>query len=427
MVCLADKSPDGGTEPRLAAFRILQRLEEGQLFELARDRELKDLSGKDRALAHQIAAGVLRSRNKLDGAISKNLKHPWAKVQTKLRNVLRVGAYQLIFLDRIPRYAAVNTGVEICKTAVGSKQAPLVNAVLRKLGPDSVSVRDCKTPWDLANEYSHPDWLVERWVRAFGFEKTEALLSRNNVIPSVTLRPINTTLEELKETLTASSVPFRDSALSVGVSVAHAMIAQLPGYDDGEFIVQDPAQAYAIEFAELPGGGLIWDACAAPGGKSIVIGENNSGLVSSDFTTRRVKLLRTNLNRVKNEAPIVCADGTCPPFRKSSMDAVVVDAPCSATGTLRKHPDARWRINKRTIRQAAETQSKLLESAAEVVKPGGLLVYLTCSLEKEENQGVVDAFLESHPEFERTREDLSIFPDDYGTDGAYGARLTKKV
>lgn len=427
VACLAERTGGGagGIAPRLAAFRILSRINDGQLFEVARDRELKNLPEKDRSLAHQIAAGVLRSRTKLDGAISEHLKHPWAKVQTNLRDVLRVGAYQLVYLNRVPRYAAVDTTVEVCKKTVGPRQAPLVNAVLRKLGPDSVSRQSCSTAEDLCNEYSHPRWLVNRWIRNFGFERTESLLARNNAVPSITLMPARVSLAELKESLTRDNVSFRESAMGTGVSIAHAAVEGLPGYSTGDFIVQDPAQAHTLDFADLPVSGRTWDACAAPGGKSIGISSSNSDLISSDLTRHRVELLKRNLDRVGSKTPILRTDATRPPFRNSSLDAILIDAPCSATGTMRKHPDARWRIDERTIQQASKTQGKLLDSAATVLRPGGILVYLTCSLEPEENRDAVDAFLKSHQDFERTREDLSIFPDDYGTDGAYGARLRK--
>ena len=423
---MAEQTDAGGIAPRLGAFQILSRIHDGQLFEVVRDRELKNLQGKDRALAHQIAAGVLRFRSKLDNAISAKLSHPWNKVQEDLRNVLRVGAYQLIYLDRVPKYAAVNTTVEICKKTVGPRQAPLVNAVLRKLGPESVSPQKCTTPKDLAEEYSHPLWLVKRWVERFGFERTMSLLGRNNAVPPVTLKAVGITLAELKESLTANDVSFRESALGVGVSIMHVAVDQLPGYSSGDFIVQDPAQSHAVDFARLPTTGRIWDPCAAPGGKSIVISDLSDGLIASDFTQHRVKLLKKNLDRVSRKMPLLRADAARPPFRDRSLDAVIVDAPCSATGTIRKHPDARWRITEKNIHQAAKTQKAFLDSVARLIRPGGILVYLTCSLEQEENQDVVDRFLESHLDFERTDEDLSIFPDDYGTDGAYGARLIRK-
>jgi 16S rRNA (cytosine967-C5)-methyltransferase len=423
---LTEQTEAGGIAPRLGAFQILSRIHDGQLFEVARDRELNNLQGKDKGLAHQLAAGVLRNRTKLDLAISAKLTHPWNKVQENLRNVLRLGAYQLIYLDRVPKYAAVNTAVEICKKTVGPRQAPLVNAVLRKLGPDSVAPLECKTPEELADEYSHPRWLVIKWVKKFGFERTRSLLGRNNTVPPITLRPIRVTLDQLKESLTSDGLSFRESAFGIGVSIVHATVDQLPGYSDGDFIVQDPAQSMAIDFANLPTNGLIWDPCAAPGGKSTVVSSVSDNVIASDFTEHRVRLLMENLERAQITIPVLRTDAVKPPFRDQSLDAVVLDAPCSSTGTFRKHPDARWRITKRTIRTAAKTQTALLDSVAKLVKPGGILVYLTCSLEQEENQDVVNWFLNSHPEFERTEEDLSIFPDDYGTDGAYGARLARK-
>ncbi|MBI4421893.1 MAG: RsmB/NOP family class I SAM-dependent RNA methyltransferase, partial [Gemmatimonadetes bacterium] len=201
-------------------------------------------------------------------------------------------------------------------------------------------------------------------------------------------------------------------------------VRALPEYSEGGFVVQDPAQALVVRFAAFSSGELVWDACGAPGGKARVLGER-CRVVASDARQARLAPLVELAARGAARLFVLAADTRQPPFRNSSMDAVLLDVPCSATGTIARHPDARWRLTPRRIAAVAQLQRALLEGAATVPRPGGLLVYATCSLEPEENEQQVNDFLERHPDYRRTADDLSVFPADIGTDGAYAARLQR--
>jgi 16S rRNA (cytosine967-C5)-methyltransferase len=201
-------------------------------------------------------------------------------------------------------------------------------------------------------------------------------------------------------------------------------VQQLPGYRDGAFVVQDPVQVRLLEFAAIPDGARVWDACAAPGGKAAVLA-GRCKVVASELRRDRLERLGDTLARTAPDVPVLLADAARPPLRPGATDVVLVDAPCSATGTMARHPDARWRLSADQIERAARWQAAILDGVAPVVGPGALLLYMTCSLEPEENERQVNGFLERHPEFEREGDDLSIFPPDEGTDGGYAARMRR--
>jgi 16S rRNA (cytosine967-C5)-methyltransferase len=288
----------------------------------------------------------------------------------------------------------------------------------------------------LAQEYSHPLWLVRRWVGAFGFVETEQLLQWNNTRPRIVLQPARTEVSELMERWTASGVAAEMAPFDAGILTNRGRPAELPGYSEGAFIVQDPAQAWLARYAAFPPGSTIYDACAAPGGKSIALGRSAKMIVAADVSRSRVHRLAENVTRAgSGREHVVVADARQPPLRP--MAAVLLDAPCLATGTFARHPDARWRVTPDALTSLQSLQSELLDALASLIEPGGLLVYSTCSLEPEENQMQVDRFLDRHPEFRRDppvgtpsallshRGDLHTLPQQHGVDGAYAARLRR--
>lgn len=412
-----------GTAARDAAYQILRAVRRGSPFRAAQDHLAASLSDPDRRLAHEIAAGVLRARRQLDAALAPLLKGGWRRTTHEMRDVLRIGAYQLMHLSRVPGYAAVQATVDLARQERGERGAGLVNAVLRRLarergpGPSGGPAES-----DVARRHSHPDWLVHRWLARFGPERTAALLAHNNRRPATVLQPVRWPRERLRAALAAAGIPVSDAPLGLGLAVAARRVAALPGYADGAFVVQDDAQAALLAFAAIPEGAAVWDACAAPGGKTAVLGTARR-VVATDTRPRRMEILRHTVRRAAPGTHVARADARRPPLRERAMDAVLVDAPCSATGTMARHPDARWRLTLRRIERLAGLQRDVLEGACRAVRPGGLLVYLTCSLEPEENEEQVDAFLARHPEFHREGPDRRIFPSDHGTDGGYGARL----
>jgi 16S rRNA (cytosine967-C5)-methyltransferase len=378
---------------------------------------------------------VLRARATLDDALSPRVTADWHAVPEDVRDVLRLGAYQLLALDRVPAHAAVTTAVDLAKGTLGSRSAGFVNAVLRRVARDRAAgtidadggAPECgagSAAQDLARRFSHPEWLVARWLERFGAADTARLLALNNRRPPVYLQPIRWSLADLRKALGAAGVPTEDVPAAAGIAVRGARVEQLPGFGDGGFVVQDPAQALALAHAAVPDGALVWDACAAPGGKTAALARR-CRVIASDLRPERVARLRGTVRRAAPEARVLQADAQRPPFGAGRFDVVLVDAPCSATGTLAKHPDARWSLSPRRLERLQTVQAALMDGVAPTVRPGGVLVYMTCSLEPEENAAQVDGFVMRHPEFARDREDLVVFPPDRGTDGGYAARLVR--
>jgi 16S rRNA (cytosine967-C5)-methyltransferase len=282
-------------------------------------------------------------------------------------------------------------------------------------------VTDART---LAKRFSHPAWLVSRWVARFGMERAEALLAHNAARSAVHLQPARWPIDRLREAFQSAAIPFTEVEGLPGVAVRGVHVHDLPGYHEGAFVVQDPAQALALEHIALPAGVLIWDACAAPGGKAARLGARGPVLASDPRRARLPRLVDT-VHRAAPGVWIVCADALAAPLRPASLAAVLLDVPCSATGTIAKHPDARWHLSPRRIDRLAQLQAALLDAVAAAVRPGGVLAYLTCSLEQEENGDQIEAFLARHADFRRSGDDLFLFPPDRGTDGAFAARLER--
>ncbi len=417
-----------GTAPRGAAFEILRRVRAGQLFATASQSALANLSAPDRRLAHEIAAGVLRRRTALDQRLRPLVSGSWRQTSPDLKDLLRIGAFQLIELDRVPAYGAVQATVEVAKREGGRRGAGLVNAVLRRVaeGPGETGADRGPTSeiQRLANDFSHPAWLVSRWCDVFGRERTVSLLEFNNRRPLVVVQPARWTDRELREAFTAQGVEFIDAPLGMGLAVHGGRITELPGFGEGAFVVQDAAQAYVMEKMLVAEHGTVWDACAAPGGKAALI-SRRFRVLASDAHRHRVTRLRATVSRVAPRVPVFIADARQPPVNFSRVSLVLIDTPCSGTDTFARHPDARWRMTPDRLRDVVRLQADILDGVASATTPGTELIYLTCSLEPEENSGQIDRFLARHPMFARAREDVFVFPPDTGTDGAFGARLTR--
>ena len=418
-----------GTEPRGAALDILRAVRTGHPFDRALHHKVPSLSDLDRKLAHEIAAGVLRERTMLDRRITAALAKPRRRLPDDLRDVLRIGVYQLAYLDRVPPYAAVQSTVDLAKAECGTKYAPLVNAVLRRVndaGPDAQLSTDRNASRGLAERYSHPPWLVERWLVRYGAADTERLLRHNNTRPRLVIQPARWSGAALESALKAAGVPHRAATRGLGYTVTAERVQDLPGYQEGAFIVQDPTQRRLVGYIDAPVGSRVWDACAAPGGKSCVLAQSCS-VIASDRSPQRLGRLRDNVQRAAPGVRIAAGDAQFPPVRATEIDVVVVDAPCSATGAMARHPDARWRLSAATITELARRQTDMLAGAASAVREGGLLAYLTCSLEPEENEAQVDRFLDLHVDFTREGPDLFVLPTEGEADGGFGARLRRAV
>lgn len=416
-----------GTPAREAALEILRRVRSGQAFGSAHAAAVDRLADPDRRLAHEIAAGVLRGRNELDKRLRSLVS--WRRTSPDLKDLLRIGAYQIAHLERVPPYAAVQATVEVAKKTDGTRGAGLVNAVLRRVAANHTKEDSCdrgENSSDLADTHSHPVWLVERWVHNFGFDRTKALLEHNNRRPPLMIQPVRWTSKKLEAQLSTNEVRWKTAPFGGGFVVEGVTVRDLPGYDEGAFVVQDAAQARLLEHVAIANGLLVWDACASPGGKAAIL-SGRGPMVVSDLRRDRIDRLRDTLDRVQSPASVFVGDARFPPLAKEKIDVTLVDAPCTATGTLRRHPDGRWRLTERGLESTVRRQAELLEGASAAVRPGALLVYLTCSLEPEENEEQVDRFLDNNADFERDGVDLFLFPPDFGTDGGFAARLRRSL
>ncbi len=429
-----------GLAPRSAAWRVLHDLRHGEPFDRALHRALTGLEEADRALAHEIAAGVLRRRDGIDAALRPFLSSGTAGVRDDVLDILRLGAYQLLFLDRVPKHAAVDTAVTLARRFGGAGVGGFVNAVLRKVsrGPDRPPEDTSTGPDSLALRYSHPAWLVSRWLGRFGDEETERLLRLNNTRPPLVIQPARWSEEAIIAAFDVAGVTWRRAPFEAGLVVEGLRPTELPGLSAGGWYVQDAAQAIVTRYAAIPPGSVVFDAAAAPGGKAIAFSKTARFVVAADLRPARVRRLRGNLDRAAiNPAGALVADAAHPPVRP--CEVVLLDAPCLGTGVFARHPDARWRVTEAALSSLVAQTARWLGALAGSVAPGGLLVFATCSLEPEENELQVEAFLQANPRFRRepppgdllpsdlltSQGDLALWPHRHGTDGAYAARLRK--
>jgi 16S rRNA (cytosine967-C5)-methyltransferase len=422
--------------PREIAAQILQhRRGSDEFIEnlLERASARAQLSSADRGLCQELVYGVVRWQATLDWLIT--CKTGGRAQKPGLHDLLRLGLYQIFFLDRIPDHAAVHETVEIAKRRGFGPQAGFLNAVLRGYLREHDQTQKLLTDLKLsqpASGWSHPEWLVARWQKRWGDERTRQLLEWNNTPPKTFAR-INTLRADPGKLLSQ----WRDENVEydfvrrdwfeenlVFELKSHPPLAALPSFQQGRFYVQDPSTLLAVRELDPQPGEAILDFCAAPGGKTTFIAQtmNNQGrIVAHDRSVDGVKLIRENgarLGVTNVEAVSTCA------FQPSTFDRVLVDAPCSNTGVMRRRVDLCWRITPEEIQRLQAIQLNLLQQAAKAVKPSGVLVYSTCSLEPEENAGVVKDFLNENKAFKRERE-RELLPFVDGVDGAFVARIRR--
>ncbi|MBP1633447.1 MAG: rsmB [Acidobacteria bacterium] len=403
---------------RREAYGILRAVNRGRAdlpaaVARARDR-LSD--PRDRALAAEIAAGTLRWMGALDAVIAAFARRGTPRFDPEVLEILRLGAYQLLHLQRVPPSAVVSDAVELARASGKRSAAGLVNAVLRRIDRERDALplpsrpadpSDAKAALDyLAITLSHPRWLAERWLARVGFEAAEAWLRFNNGPAPLTLRAntLATTRDRLAHALAEAGIESEPSRLAPdGLRITHGNPLDTPLARSGAFVVQDEASQLVGALVSAAPGERLLDACAAPGGKSLQMaaGAGPSGVVvAADLRARRVALLAATLRRAgASRVRVVRADAEQPLPLRPVFDAVLLDAPCSGLGTIRRDPEIRWRRQASDLARLAAVQRRMLEAAAAAVKPGGRLVYATCSSEPEENEEVVASFLQDHPEY----------------------------
>ena len=406
------------------------------------------LDSREAALATRLSYGVVQNKMLLDYYISCYCTQKAEKLEPVIRNILRIGGYQILFMDKIPHRAAVNEAVEQTKKNKREKAAGMVNAVLRKFVANWMNMPalpNGSTAEYLSVRYSHPLWLVKRLMNLLGAEETEAFLQQNNEIVPTTIQvnPLKTTAEELAAELTQSGVSVEKHPWLSGCFEVSGTgdLENLPAFTEGRFMVQDAAARLVANIAQPAEDAKVLDMCAAPGGKSFALAfdmGDKGQIVSCDVHPHKLKLLESGAQRLGiNNLRAVLADGTEHHAAwEQAADLVVADVPCSGLGIIRKKPDIRYK-KPEELAKLPVLQMKILENAATYVRPGGTLIYSTCTILPEENEGVTEAFLANHIDFTleefvlplpigNSKGHLTLWPQRFGTDGFYICRMRRK-
>ena len=369
--------------------------EDSYASELLHSSKFSQLSPADHGLATEIVMGVLRWRSSLDAAIGRISKQK--KMDPEVLVALRMGAYQLLYLERVPAHAAVHESVELVRRAHKSSAAAFVNAILRKLSGTKVSnsVGSEKSTRGLANQYAHPEWLVARWIDQYGWETAEQICGYDQQIPRTAIRFRDSAAEE---ELKGEGIELAPGALlSSARIVLSGNVASTLAFKRRRVSIQDEASQLV---ALLVGEGEVLDCCAAPGGKTAMLADRNADakIFAVDIHPHRARLLRKLVGA--ENVMVAVADARQLPL-SSDFENVLVDAPCSGSGTLARNPEIKWRLRPEDLDDLKTRQLEILRSAAARTARGGMLVYSTCSLEREENQEVVERFLKENSGYKR--------------------------
>jgi 16S rRNA (cytosine967-C5)-methyltransferase len=390
---------------RIAAYEILLRVETQDAYavELLHSDRVSRLSAPDRNLAMQLVMGVLRWQSRLDSAIGEVAtgKNSIAKLDPEVRIALRLAVFQLRFLERIPESAAVNESVELVKRARKRSAAPFVNAVLRKIaraaGPNAPA--KFESAHDLADWFSHPEWLVESWLKQFGIENTRCICEYNQAAPQTSLR-LNADKVHLGVAvaeLAGEGIEVESGALlASALRVTSGDVTRTPAFREGRIAIQD--EASQLIAALVGSGSRILDCCAAPGGKTSAIALRNpkAEIIAAELHPQRAQMMRKFISAPN--VKIITADAVNLPL-SGTFDRVLADVPCSGTGTLARNPEIKWKLKPADIDDLHGRQVAILSAALDRVSPNGRLIYSTCSLEEKENRGVVERVLEEKPNF----------------------------
>ncbi|MFY9119700.1 MAG: 16S rRNA (cytosine(967)-C(5))-methyltransferase RsmB [Syntrophomonadaceae bacterium] len=453
------KDPSGKRSVREVALLILHQInQQGAYANLALDKSLQrsSLPLHDRNLVTELVNGTVRMQKHLDWVLALFLQGSLEKQNPWFLNILRLSAYQLLFMDHIPAYACINEAVDLTRQRVNSSMARVVNGVLRNLlrQKDILAYPPSHEPAYLATYYSHPDWVIEYYLREYGWDKTKSILEYNNQRPGLDFRcnQLKISPADLVHRLQSEGVSSSISPLMPGAINIRSLSVPLSGlkaYQQGLFYVQNLASMLAGPILDPQPGEKIIDLCAGVGGKSTHLAEmmNNQGTVLAfDLYPKKLELLAQNAERlgitiIHTEA----ADATQLNYDEEVADRVLLDAPCTGLGVLNRRSDARWQKRPEDLPTLLALQKALLDQAARMVKRGGVILYSTCSILRQENQEQVEAFLQRHQDFQlesisdqlhdfplRTEDRekakqgmLLLIPGSYGTDGMFYALLRR--
>ncbi len=434
------------------AVKVLNRVERSDThLERLLDHEIRnnDLNGPDKALLYELVHGVIRWTGRLDWILSGFYKGQFSKAIPVLKNALRVALYQILFLDKVPEFAAVNEAVEFVKKLQGQKPADITNAVLRNIIRSKNGLRypdpNENLVGYLAAYLSHPSWLIKRWLGRYGLAQTEALMIANNERPHLTLRVnfLKTDLENLKTQMSAVELKYvQGKYLPEYFKLMNLTnITHWQYFIEGYINIQDESAGFACKLLDVKPEMRVLDMCAAPGGKTFFLADemkNTGEIIALDQFEVRIQSLEKNLERlgVKNVKTVII--DAVDYQTEELFDRILIDAPCSGLGTLSKKPDVKWKKELIDIHRLNELQTALINKAATLLKPGGIMVYSTCTIEPEENIDIVHKFLAKHPKFRLlpvTNEFPAEVVDRHGCiqtlphlhkiDGAFAARVQR--
>jgi len=395
---------------RIAAFEVLSKIEKEKAFSsVLLPQYENDLSPKDKGLCHALTLGILRNLIGLDRVISEFTKDK--KLDPAVRIALRIGLYQLLLLDKVPDYSAINESVNLVQYAKKTSAKGFVNAILRRATREKIDFRFADELERISVETSHPRWLIEKWVGQFGIEETEELAAANNEIPRTAFRM--TSRSDGSPPSNASMSEFVEGCFT-SENIGEDLFAMA---EEGLIYFQDEASQMVAASVQIAEGGKFLDVCAAPGSKATLIGFkfdrlDSKLIIAGDLHYQRLHFMRGNFEAQGVEpANFVQYDAVeSLPFGDQSFDTVLVDAPCSGTGTIRHNPEIRYFLSPGDLDDIPLKQLAILQNASKVVKSGGRLTYSTCSLEPEENEAVCARFLSANTDFQKVKPNV---PDKF--------------
>lgn len=449
-----EKNGDVSVNPaRASAVKILSRFDRSDSYIdklISHELKHKDFNNQDKALLTELINGVIRWKPKLDWVLNGFYFGDYQKCLNIVKNSMRVALYQLMMLERIPDYAAINDAVEVVKGIQGQKTAGIVNGVLRNIARNINNIRYPDTAQDEIYHYAvihaHPKWMAKRWINRFGIKDAVSIMSYNNIPPDTIIRvnQLKTTPQNVKTYLNVNRINFSTSDYldnSIRLIAPGFDISSNELFQKGEITVQDTSASLAAKLASPETGSFVLDMCAAPGGKSFYLAEqmkDEGRVVALDKFESKLRFIKEGSERIGlNSIETMTGDASEIEFDEKP-DLIFADVPCSGLGTLRKKPDIKWKRELDDIYKMAELQKKILTNAAKLSKKGTVIVYSTCTIEPEENRANIEWFLKEYPEFELVPAEnyipekvtsdgfLETLPHIHGIDGAFAARLVRK-
>ncbi|MEO0373660.1 MAG: 16S rRNA (cytosine(967)-C(5))-methyltransferase [Cyanobacteria bacterium P01_A01_bin.17] len=438
---------------RQLAFWALKAVHEGTYADVALNRVLQHpISDVERRLATELLYGCTRRQRTLDALIDQFAKKPAHQQPPDLRTLLHLGLYQLRYLEQIPVSAAVNTAVELAKQNRLSGLSGFVNGLLRRYArqADDPLALPTDSVQRLGVQHSYPDWIIEVWLSQLGAAETELLCNYLNQPPALDIRinPLKTTRAAVQKRLEAVGIevePIAHLPQALRIQDNAGPVPQIPGFKEGWWTVQDASAQLVSHILDPQPNSVVVDICAAPGGKTTHIAELMQGqgeIWACDRTSSRLRKLQQNLTRLDiHNVQQWTGDSRSLPERIPPADYLLIDAPCSGLGTLHRHADARWQQTPQTVRELNQLQSELLAASAQQVKPGGTIVYATCTLHPDENEHVIEAFLNNHPDWSVEPPDIAaaqtarqkssgwmkIWPHQRAMDGFFIAKVKQNI